>query len=198
VCVCGISLGILSVHSNADILLFDTDLVFEFLTICPNLDWNSTSVSPRRVLSQWNSWGRHPGVSNGPNLDCPTLWRCHFCLPYPGELWMFHYHWACAGCSLYMVNSDSIPRGISNSWLWLAKASSCSFLHLIVETAGFRRNLLRGVSRILRDEPKKLLCLMCSQLTRALALLCAQSFFKRIILPWSILTLGPGKALPHF
>jgi hypothetical protein len=73
-----------------NILLFDTDLVFEFLVICPNLAWNSTSVSPRRVLSQWNSWGRHPGVFNGPNLDCPALWRGRFCLPYPGALWMFH------------------------------------------------------------------------------------------------------------
>jgi hypothetical protein len=70
---------------------------------------------------------------------------------------MFHYHWACAGCSLYMVISASIPRGIPNSWLWLAKAPSFSFPHLIVETAGFRRTFLGGVSRILRDEPQKLL-----------------------------------------
>jgi hypothetical protein len=140
-----------------NILLFDTDLVFEFLVICPNLDWNSTSVSSRRVLSQWNSWGRHHGVFNGPNLDCPDLWRCHFCLLYPGELQMFHYHWAYAGCSLHMVSSASICRRIHNSFWWLAKAPSCSFPHLIVEIGGFRRTFLGGVSRILRDEPQKLL-----------------------------------------
>jgi hypothetical protein len=40
--------------------------------------------------------------------------------------------------------------------------------------------------------------MLCIQLTRTLALLCAQSFSRRIILPWSSLTLGPGKAPPHF
>jgi hypothetical protein len=137
VCVCGISLCILLVHSKAEHFAawyWFSVWIFGHLSQ-PRLKLH-LSLSTKCPITMIFLRG-HPGVFNGLNLDCPALWRCHFCLLYPGELWMFHYHSACAGCSLYieeLVSTASIPRGILNSWLLLAKAPSWSFPHLIVET----------------------------------------------------------------